>query len=719
MPFLLDGNPTSAEVSEAVNYLLSNFDTTYSADSVTGQVIGPTGQIVGYLYKYIAIKYADSFDGSLNFSNTPTGRLYYGIRNNNDPVESTNPADYTWRQVTGGFGTTKFVWYITSGGRQIQFAAQAASPGLGWVQDTGASINLDVITSTSVASAFLAYFQPATLQVIRTGSPLTPNFTGVIPKLYATAGGSLATYVSAATDSDPAFGNNTWRIGNSSTTGLGDITYNQITIGLPTDGGGYALWPTPTAMSGTPASLTVPVRYKSTTGIVTQANVAIVQFVFTDQGPSGSQTAYPSVYRWDTSIPTVTGTSTYNWSAGTFTPDPSGWSSTPGASTPGFTLYRAQVTLTAAGGTSTSTINWTTASVSSIGYAGGNGLSSRLTFARIAGNPSPVSATVTTSGSTSFPPSGSWGLTATWGGVDPNPSSTDSLYQADGIYDPSTNITSWTTPYISSLKVGQLSAITVNTGTLTVDTGGYLKGGQTAYNTGTGFFLGYSSTTYKFSIGSSTQGLTWDGTSLSLTGNSNINISGQAVFQGAVNYVNPSSNSTVSLYTPVSTNNYGLYVESRTYTSGVSPRSIYVSQTSSTNTPGIGVFSTMASNGGTTPDNDQVAIMGQVETFSGYGTAVYGISQAVNGYGVWGRADNGSGIGVLGQSNAFIGLAGTSASGFPLVLLGNTANPSMVILPVASLPAAAQAGSFHVVGNSSNSNLYFYKGTTLGWVLIA
>lgn len=697
MPFLLDGNPSSSEVSEAINYLLSNFDTTYTADSTSGQVIGPTGQVVGYLYKYIAIKYADSFDGSLNFSNTPTGRLYYGIRNSNDSVESTNPADYTWRKVTGGFGTTKFVWYITSGGRQVQFAAQAASPGLGWVQDTGASINLDVITSTSVASAFLAYFQPATLQVIRTGSPLTPNFTGVTPKLYATAGGSLATYVSAATDSDPAFGNNTWRIGNSSTTGLGDITYNQITIGLPTDGGGYALWPTPTAMSGTPASLTVPVRYKSTTGVVTQANVAIVQFVFTDQGPSGSQTAYPSVYRWDTSIPTVTGTSTYNWSAGTFTPDPSGWSSTPGASTPGFTLYRAQVTLTAAGGTTTSTINWTTASVSSIGYAGGNGLSSRLTFARIAGNPSPVSATVTTSGSTSFPPSGSWGLTATWGGVDPNPSSTDSLYQADGIYDPSTNITSWTTPYISSLKVGQLSAITVNTGTLTVDTGGYLKGGQTAYNTGTGFFLGYSSTTYKFSIGSPSQGLTWDGSALALTGNTSLNISGATTggFGTSVIVASTSSNS------------YGMTVSSQT----PSGTGIYSGNFQS----GIGVWGACDSLDGVN-GSGVVGISNGSRGVYGYGNMVGGLGSSTHG--VEGESSSPTGLGVYGHGS-YIGVGAASPAGFPLVLLTNTSQPAAVILPAASLPSSAQAGSLHVVGNSANSNLYFYKGTTLGWVLIA
>jgi len=54
---------------------------------------------------------------------------------------------------------------------------------------------------------------------------------------------------------------------------------------------------------------------------------------------------------------------------------------------------------------------------------------------------------------------------------------------------------------------------------LTIDTNGYLRGGQTAYNTGTGFFLGYSGATYKFSIGNpSTSSLTWDGTNLNVQG---------------------------------------------------------------------------------------------------------------------------------------------------------------------------------------------------------
>lgn len=58
-----------------------------------------------------------------------------------------------------------------------------------------------------------------------------------------------------------------------------------------------------------------------------------------------------------------------------------------------------------------------------------------------------------------------------------------------------------------------------------------IAGGQTAYNTGTGFFIGYESTTYKFSVGSSTQSLLWDGTTLTVTGN--VYGTGVAEFTGA------------------------------------------------------------------------------------------------------------------------------------------------------------------------------------------
>lgn len=155
MPFFLDGNPTPAEISEAVNYVIANLDNNVVANQETGQIVGPSGEVTGYLYKYIFVKYADSFDGTLNFSDTPTNRLYYGIRNSDSSVESTNPADYVWLAVTGGFGTTKFLYYITTGGRTIQFAVATAVPNTGWFVDPGTAIDLDFTTASSAVANFV------------------------------------------------------------------------------------------------------------------------------------------------------------------------------------------------------------------------------------------------------------------------------------------------------------------------------------------------------------------------------------------------------------------------------------------------------------------------------------------------------------------------------------------------------------------------------------
>jgi hypothetical protein len=290
MPFLLDGNPSSGEISEAVNYLLSNFGANVASDVNTGQITGSNGEIIGYLYKYMGIKYATSYDGSQGFSNSPTNANYFGLRNNNDAAESNNPADYIWTEATGGFGTTKFLWYITTGGRNIQFAVATSAPDAGWIQDSGSAIDLDVITSATVpviAESFFAYFTPATLQVPRTGSPLAPVFTNVNAAMFAIDKGVVIPFSDAQTDSNVSFVNNSWRIGNSSTTGFGDISYTNVTIGNPTDSGDFALWPAPTAMSNSPAYISVPVRYKSSLGTVTQAAVAKCQLVFVDPGADG------------------------------------------------------------------------------------------------------------------------------------------------------------------------------------------------------------------------------------------------------------------------------------------------------------------------------------------------------------------------------------------------------------------------------------------------
>lgn len=292
MPFFIDSQPSQSEVSEAINYLLSNFTAGLSSDVNTGQIIGSNGVVIGYLYKYLSIKYADSFDGTLNFNNLPTNRQYYGLRNNNSSTESDNPADYIWTQATGGFGVNKYIWYQTTGGRAIQLAVATTAPDVGWLQDSGYAIDLDVVTSATVpviVESFVSYFTPSTLQVPRTGSTLTPVFTNIRPVLFATDKGTVVPYSGATTDSNAAFVNNSWRIGNSSTTGLGDISYSNITIGDPTDAGDYAIWPEPTAMPNSPAFITVPIRYKNSLGVVSQASVAKLQLLYSDPGATGPQ----------------------------------------------------------------------------------------------------------------------------------------------------------------------------------------------------------------------------------------------------------------------------------------------------------------------------------------------------------------------------------------------------------------------------------------------
>ena len=68
---------------------------------------------------------------------------------------------------------------------------------------------------------------------------------------------------------------------------------------------------------------------------------------------------------------------------------------------------------------------------------------------------------------------------------------------------------------------GSLSAATGTLGALTIDSGGNIKIGQTAYNTGIGFWLGYDGATVKLSLGNSdseSSSLLWNGSYLSFGG---------------------------------------------------------------------------------------------------------------------------------------------------------------------------------------------------------
>jgi len=268
-------------------------------------------------------------------------------------------------------------------------------------------------------------------------------------------------------------------------------------------------------------------------------------------GQAGLQVARPAVYQWALSTPSISGSSTYTWASGAYTA-PSGWSTTiTAAPSAGYILYTATATVTDIATATSTAFSWTTASIVVSGYAGtngatgptggagvtgptgGSGASARIIFARIANNPTPVSGTVTVAGDnapTGAQGSAVWGASfnVTWYTNDPNPSSNDSLYQADGIYNGST--TSWSTPYISALKVGALSAVSTNTGSLTVS--GTFQANTAAISgttmTGSGGVL-YASGNFAF--GDSTTNIAFNGSQMSLNGNvvATANINSNAV----------------------------------------------------------------------------------------------------------------------------------------------------------------------------------------------
>jgi len=107
-----------------------------------------TGEPVGYQYQFIHIKYADDNKGS-GFSNTQTLKNFFGVFNSSSSIESENPSDYTWYEITFGFGNTRSLYYLPLGGRQIKFVVDNAPPNYKFLVDSGAAIDLDIIVPAS------------------------------------------------------------------------------------------------------------------------------------------------------------------------------------------------------------------------------------------------------------------------------------------------------------------------------------------------------------------------------------------------------------------------------------------------------------------------------------------------------------------------------------------------------------------------------------------
>lgn len=193
------------------------------------------------------------------------------------------------------------------------------------------------------------------------------------------------------------------------------------------------------------------------------------------QGVPGIKAATPTVYQWAASIPTIAGSATYTWAAADLGTLPGVWTAAPGSGSPGQTLWGASVSLVDASGATTTAIDWSGASITARGYAGNNGgagqtgISARRAYALTTAT-SLGGGTVTTNGISSLPATNTvFGSGLTWAATPATPGTGQVLYQSDGLYNPATDQINWETPYISALKVGNLAALAVNTGALTVN----------------------------------------------------------------------------------------------------------------------------------------------------------------------------------------------------------------------------------------------------------
>lgn len=178
MTFALSSNSSTADIAQAVNYLIGTQPgvNSVAVNQTTGAIVNPyTQQNLGYTNQYVWFAYGTSITGE-NFSFSPTNATWIGIRNTNDgSTSSTNPADYTWQQATYPFGTTNELYYSTIGGRQIQLSIADVSPGIAFVlAPIEQAVNLDIVT----VSASSISTGTATTAITVTGNA-QPNITSV------------------------------------------------------------------------------------------------------------------------------------------------------------------------------------------------------------------------------------------------------------------------------------------------------------------------------------------------------------------------------------------------------------------------------------------------------------------------------------------------------------------------------------------------------------
>ena len=367
-------------------------------------------------------------------------------------------------------------------------------------------------------------------------------------------------------------------------------------------------------------------------------------------GAPGPQNITTTAFAWSNSgVPSHSQAFTYTWSSGNVSAYPSGWTaSAPSAPGTGYVLYTISLPITdSTGVAATTSANWSGALSGSIGYRndgapgstgsiGPQGDSARIAYSKVSSGSAP-SGTTTSTGTSSLPANPSFGLTwaASWATSPPSLSVNESLFQADGTYVIGTNTVTWSTPYLSNLKVGSLSAISAELGTVGISATGNLHSGTHGYADGTaGFFLGYSGTAYQFEVAASSSSyMRYSSSAGTLTFAGDINTAGTVVVTG--------SSSSGGGYNGAIVGN----ASSGIGVIGITAASSSVGVMGVTGTTGAGVYGYSASSGvgvqaasntgwGVYASSAANAIGGSTIGTGGY-AGVYGTCSASSSYGVY------------------------------------------------------------------------------------
>lgn len=395
------------------------------------QVTGGTNSISGFLTNQSIALAADSEGNVGSFASaTGTFKVYDGT------TEKTGTA-VTYSVVT-----------------QTNCTASIASTGV---------YNITAMTADTASVVLQAVYNGVTIPQTVTLAKSKTGTAGVPANQYA------VTYLYQWSSSTPASPTGSSNYNWSTGANTGYVTNDGWSMSVPTNPGTpnlklYVAIAQVVASSGTTSST---VSYSSASVQAWTQNGGTGP-----QGASGVQAATATVFQWAVSIPAgPSGTSTYTWSGGAIGTVPSGWSTTAGTSpSAGMTLWAAKVYITDSATVTQTSFNWTSASISAVGYAGTTGAqgASYVTAYCASATATTNTAPDQTTGKTSIPATNDGGITGTWSSTVPSLTSGQYLYQTDGIYDPTTDKVTWSIPYWSSLKVGSLSAITTDTGTLNV-----------------------------------------------------------------------------------------------------------------------------------------------------------------------------------------------------------------------------------------------------------